>query len=794
VYQKLHLKVFLPSAAALLAFSGCTPKKQVSGARVSDTSQASGEGVRMALRALSADAFPEVDFATFMGKGAIGAPEIDRSGVLPGRILEMFSPSYAIQVYPLNEANLRKETFSVRSRLSPARVLQSGMAVAFSSQFSVGSKIEVVRNFKDTTSAARAMPFNLMQLPLGAENALTLEEGTYVSFPIDGNIALNVSGSFLSRHGSFDGRLFEHIRAGGAGTLSGSMQGALIAKGKWRLQVLRLGGSKVRVRVVEDDRLGAFVGGGTSFHSATAFTYIPFGVVARALDLSHRAINNARVSIGKVSDLQKYTKIPDLILPEPLRRAKEESAMLGVAVSEGDRRMDQGIHIPDLAVDLARQGVDALQQKIDDAVNSQLQKVTSNLSAKLNEFDGRLRSLTNFTYNVSGSFLLNTDFARRHRFVADYVFDLSTPEAKMAYDHAVSGRSLWMGAVPQGMNLGDNLNNFSVAERLAVEDAGLDNPRVFRNVLGESTVRSRDSSVRFSGLWSSTGFTEQWKNNTTWMHDAAGNVQAWQAALWQFERSVSVPRGGESERLGSGILAPAGSSEMGTYWFAWKRRFPGSKPTAMQALFSEAINYGGPVAFATGLPGLFRGEFEGDKEASLKILFSQNAMRTIFDQTKVNDDLLWKALGNVALSFDNTFGLPFNTFGGLPSAYANSEAAKVACESVSKNWGAGYCSFFGNEFLPAFAAARANPNPWQRMKVFESFYTKGFLANKIGARLLVRYLTEVATLAYGSDVTKEVTLQFSVKNTKDGSAYASPTLVSATPDELQILETLGMGM
>jgi hypothetical protein len=160
----------------------------------------------------------------------------------------------------------------------------------------------------------------------------------------------------------------------------------------------------------------------------------------------------------------------------------------------------------------------------------------------------------------------------------------------------------------------------------------------------------------------------------------------------------------------------------------------------------------------------------------------------------VNDDLLWKALGNVAQSFDNTFGLPYNTFGGLPSQYSNSEAAKLACESVSKNWGAGYCAFFGNEFLPAFAAARANADPWQRMKVFEGFYTKGFLANKVGARLLVRYLVEVATLAYGKDVTKEVALNFSVRNANDASVYASPSLISGTPDEFAILETLGMAM
>jgi hypothetical protein len=778
--------------------AGCQPKRHLSGSRANEASQSDGSGVQMALRALSGDQFPEIDFATFMGKGALGAPQIDRTGTLPGRIFETFSPTMNIQVYPLNSAALRRETISVNSSLSNSRVVQAGMALNLSGQLTAGAKIEIVRNFKDSSAAAHALPFNVMQLPFGAENALALSEGTYVSVPISGTVALNVNGAFLARNGSFDKRLFEFLRAGGSGTLSGSMQGALLANGRWRMQILRLAGNKVRVRVVEEDHAGGEGSVAVSGQSVTTFTYVPLGVAARAFDLSTRLINNARTQIGKVSDVQRFLKVPVLSLPQPIQRAKDEASTLPTFDDETGRKIDEGIRLTDRAVDMARQGSQALQSAIDNAVGNQLQKAIAQANAKVDAVDGFLQRITNFTYNADAAFQMSGEFSRQHRFIADYVFDLSTQEAKLAYDHAVSGRSIWLGAKPNGTNWGSTLANFTVAERIAAEDTGLPSPRILRNVLGEGTKRSRAISVRFSGLMASTGFSESWRNNSVWARDASGATESWRAALWQFERNVNVVRNNESEQLGSGILAPAesgsGQSDLGTYWFAWKRRLASAKPTGMQTLFSEVMNYVGPVGFAYGIPKLFKGEFDGDKEGTLLVLFSREGTRGLFDAAKVSDDLLWKALGNVANTFDNTFGLPYNTFGGLPSQYSGSVAAKAACEVVSKNWGGGYCSFFGNEFLPKFIAARQNPDQWQRMKVFESFYTKGFLANKIGARLLVRYLIEVATLAYGKEAPKAITLQFAIRNAQDSSAYASPSFTSGTPSELQVLDTLGMMM
>lgn len=797
--MRIGTALVLPSLSAVMVVgTGCQTKRHANGGHTNDLSQADGSGVQMALRSLSGSQFPEVDFATFMGKGVLGSPTIDQSGTLPGRLFETFAPTMRIQIYPLDTSALRRETIEVNSSFSSSRVVQAGKTLNLSPQLTVGAKIEVVRNFKDSSAAAHALPFNVMQLPFGADNAMALSEGTYVGVPVDGTIALNVNGSFLAKNGSFDKRLFEFLKAGGSGTLSGAMQGALLANGRWRMQILRLAGNKVRVRVVEEDNAGGSGGVSVSAGSATTFTYVPLGAMARAFDLSQRVINNARSGIGRVSDLQRYLQVPVLSLPQPLQRAKEIAAILPTFDDESARRIDEGIRQTDRVVDLARQGSQSLQSAIDNAVGNQIQSALAQANARVDAVDGFLQRITNFTYSADAAFQLNGEFARQHRFVADYVFDLSTPEAKLAYEHAVSGRSLWLGAKPGGMKWGASLANFTVAERLAAEDTGLPDPRVLRNVLGEGTKRSRALSVRFSGLMASTGFSERWRDNSVWARDASGATESWRAALWTFERNLNAVRNSESEQLGSGILAPAengsGQSELGTYWFAWKRRLSSVKPTGMQTLFSEVMNYVGPVGFAFGLPKLYKGEFEGDKEGTLLVLFSREGTRGLFDAAKVSDDLLWKALGNVSNSFDNTFGLPFNTFGGLPSQYSGSAAARAACDVVSKNWGAGYCSFFGNEFLPKFVSARQNPDQWQRMKIFESFYTKGFLVNKIGARLLVRYLVEVATLAYGKDAAKAITVQFAIRNAQDSSAYASPSFTSGTPSELQVLDTLGMIM
>jgi hypothetical protein len=781
-----------------LALYGCNLKHRTSTSSPNDFSKAEGTGVRMGLKTLSADQFPEIRFSDFMDKGSLGSPQIDQTGTLSGRMLQTFSPTMNIQVYPLENSAIRKETISVNSKFSNSRIVQAGMALTLSPQLRVGAKIEIARNFKDSSQAAHALPFNVLQLPLSAENALALSEGTYVGIPIDGSVALSVNGSFLARNGQTDAHLYDFLRAGASGSLSGTTQGALVANGKWRMQILRLAESKVRVRIVEEDRESANASTSVSGKGMASFTFIPLGAAARALDIAQRVSDNARVVDGKITDLERLAKVPVLALPEPIRKAKDLAAILPTFNDETARRLDDGIKLTDNAVDLARKGSESLQKIIDDAVLNDVRKAQSQVMDKVDAVDGYIQRITNFTYNADAAVKLSAEFARRHRFVADYLFDISTPEARTAYNHAVSGRSIWIGAKPRDMDWGTGLSNFTVAERLAAEDTGLPNARVQRNLLGESTQHSRALSVHFSGLMASTGFSEKWKNNSVWAKDANGQTEAWRAALWQFERNLSFMREKESEQLGSGILAPAqdgtGQSDVGTYWFAWKRRLPNSRSTGMQTIFSEALNYVGPLGFSYNLPQLFKGEFSGDKEATLLVLFSKNAMKTIFDSGGVSDDLLWKALGNVALSFDNTFGLPYNTFGGLPSQFANSPSAQAACALVSKAWGSAYCSFFGNEFMPKFAAARHSTDQWQRMKVFESFYTKGFLANKIGARLLVRYLVEVATLAYGKNAPQELTLQFFVRNSQNSSAYASPSFSSGTPDEIQVLQTLGMFM
>jgi hypothetical protein len=789
--DRLFLGLFLFSAL----ISGCL-KTNESASQGQDISQSDGTGVRMALLSLSADQFPEIDFATFMGHGALGAPQINPTVQLPGRVLEIFSPILNVEVYPLNGSTLRHETLNIQSGFAHSRVIQNGKSLIFGTQLTEGGKIEIVRNYKDSSAAAHALPFNVMHLPLNAENALALSEGTYVGIPIEGTAALNVNGLFLAKNGAFDSRLHEFLRAGGSGTLSGSMQGALIATGRWHLQILRLNDKKIRVRVIENDQTTASGGVSVSGQSVANFTFVPLGVMARALDLSQRVINKSRQGVQFVSDLQKYLKVPVLALPQPLQRAKEMASVLPTVDNETGRRLDEGIRLTDRAIDLANKGSRALQDAIDRTVGQQLQNITLNLTKKLDLPDKILQHLTHFTYNSSLAFQLNSEFGRKHRFLADYVFDLSTPEAQLAFEHAVSGRSIWLDEKLQSTQRSAGLNNFVVAERLAAEDSGRATPRVLRNSIGESTHHSRSLSVLFSGVMASTGFSEQWKKNTVWARDASGQTQSWQAALWQFERRMTALRSRESEQVGSGILAPsgpdAGPSDVGAYWFIWKRQLPTSRSGGMQSIFSEALNYVGPLGFAYGLPSYFKGEFEGDKEASLLVLLSKKATRAFFDPAQVTDDTLWKALGNVAGTFDNTFGLPFNTFGDLPPRYGQSAEARAACDVVGKNWGRGYCAFFGNEFLPRVAAARQSSDAWQKMKVFESFYTKGFLANKIGARLLVRYLTEVATLVFGKNVAQEVTLHFAIQNAQDSSAYASPSFQSGAPDELQVLKTLGM--
>ncbi len=781
----------------------CHPKKTQAKPSGLMGGQTEGVGVGMALRSLNAQNYPQMTFAEFMGIGALSAPQISVAGVLPARVLETFSSTLRVEVYPLNTGALRREVISVNTLAANRTIVDGSVSLSLSPQLRVGSQIEIVRNFQNASQAAHAVPFNPMQLPFGANNALSLPEGTYVGIPIEGTVAVDVDGNFLSAAGKWESQLWDLLRSGAAGVLSGSVQGSLLASGRWRLQVLKLAGSQVRVRVVEDDSSSLSGSATVAAGGQAGFVYVPKGVVARALDITQRVVLDARMADAAISmainDAENRITGANLVLPEPVRRARDLARVLPVFNDESAQRLDNGLRVADNAVNLARQGSDALRNIIDTSVLASYKQVRADLLQKVDVLDQvqqRFKHLTQFTYDVGASLRLSADFAKQHRFVADYVFDLSTDEGKLAYEHAVSGRSVWLGPVPPQFNADAGFSNFSVAERLAAEDSFSQKPRVIRNLLGESSQKSRSLGVTFSGLFSSTGFSESWKNNEVWARDASGVSESWRAALWQFDRRLNMFQAADSENLSSGVLLPGAQASpaqhLGTYWFNVKRQVSGANSIGMQSVFADTMNILGPFGVAYNIPRYYKGEFPGNKFSSLLVVFADKGMDAFFDASRVNDALLWKALGNVANTFDNTFGLPFNTMGDLPGEAAGTPDAVAACDIVRRAWGGAYCDQFANDFLKRMSIARNSNDLSVRMNVFESFYSRGFLANKIGARLLVRYVLEVLTLAYGKDAESMVSVQFNVQNAQNASALASPSFSTGTSDELQILQSLGM--
>ena len=429
------------------------------------------------------------------------------------------------------------------------------------------------------------------------------------------------------------------------------------------------------------------------------------------------------------------------------------------------------------AADLS-QSLGALEAPAIDRAAATLGRASDTLS--------RLERLAVRSLALRAAITLNAAASRKLGLVADYEVDLADPEAAAAFERAVSGRVLWRGPSLDALVDGAALLDLTTLDALADAPTDPERPAVTRLAVAASDLRATRFGLSVDTPFLRTAFSREDAINRVTLREGVGAAQAWEARLFTQEQ---VPGFGETTHQ-SGYFAPTtGDLSQAGYLFGWRRAFgPWAAQPAYDAL-DEAVNLLGRRGVALGVPALFAGEHPGEVRVALDVALTGDALRALFDAERATPAVLWRALGVTAETFDNRFGLPYLTSTRRPAVVYSLPEAADACERVAAEWGGRWCLFFAEELLPALDEARASADPLARMRFLERFYRAGLLANPIGARLLVRYLSEVL---YELDQAEGVHVRLALTNASDASAAASPGLQVGESPGGALLEALGV--
>jgi hypothetical protein len=759
-----------------------------------------GQAVRLALAQLGKD-LPEVSFDDLSRLGSIGAPEVvvDENYSRSLREGLVGSVSYLRTLAGADGAVVRRDLYKVKADQQPFAIKALGKDLSFPFTLQAGGTIEIGRVFPDRSAAQAAKPFSFAELPFSLENMKKLAPGTYVGLPIKGSIALEANGNFLAEAARFSRDLRRLLSASSIGSFSHVSQGTLLAQGVFSLQLIRLDGDKVRVRIVHGDDLLASASHTVNFETKARLVFIPSSKLQKIRDIKEQLEkgvkqNPLRARLGDVrSRIEQFksaaqTDIKQLFerVPGELENAEVEQ-LLELSRGKIDAAVEQAEQVDAKLGDFDRiifGRADAMYDKLDAAYKSRIEPVLD----KIKEHADR-------DLDLKGAVTLTGDLTRKVRTIADYVFDTRDPVALDALERAFFGRTTWLGATPsREADITKALfYDFATAESIATADQAVEKPRVIRLVKAAREFRESHLGVSFQGLYMKAGFDDRLRENDVQLTDRSGRREDWYSRVWEFNQNFKLASFIDAEEIySSGFLTPKRSTalEDGAYWFAWQGSFGDRYETPIQRAIEAAHTFLGPVAVQNGVAAIYAGEFPGAVTARVQATFHGDVLRAFFDPRKADDALLWQALANLANGTNAAdVGIPFSDSNITPPGLDRIKGAEQACELIAVQWGRLYCTIFQEDFLEKLREARAERDPVAKLSFFENYYKIGFLFNRLGTKLMVRYFAEVAHLL---GMSQKVQIQVAIDNRQNPSMEASPQLKGGEAREIRLLEAMDM--
>ena len=642
---------------------------------------------------------------------------------------------------------LKTEVFEFNAKVDPFKLVTKKDNFLFPFVINRNSVILVGRNFSSRRSAVSSGPFQLQDLPINVENAENLEIGDYVAIPVQMSVLASYSGQTLQSVFQKSGLLKTLISASAFESYSGAVQGSIVGQGDFTMHIIKVGPHKVRVRISTGNSLILSGGGSLSAGGIANVNFLPHSILERGRDLG-RALRNIRSMVFEKKNQLAFNKTWQLLNPNQKKLANNQAWTLKLDI------------LTQLAA-LSQKRDPALGQipgsdPADDRASADLSKMAKERATKFGmesldkivKVTDQVEKIRAHSFQLSANVSLNVTESRVVHSLGEYIFDLTSEEGKSAFLHAVSGRAKWVGddlatvlGIPsKGEGEFKALSDLTFAEQIAVQDQLVQKKRVERVQLANSKQIKSALNIQFNFANASTGFLEDKAKNQVSITDSGGQKTVYNLQTWRFQKKAFYAGLTDNEVKSSGFYSKTATDVLASYFYSWSYE-KSNQLSAMRDPLKQLLNVLGPEFYRSKTHLVWPADYEGSTSAHMEVVVNQDAIKRFFDESLISEDDLWLALGQIADSWDNTFGLPYNSFGGLPGGNS-SEEAKKACAIISKEWGGAYCKFFAEVFIPGWHLA-AKKNSLDKVRFFSEFYQRGFLANKIGADLMMRIVLQV---------------------------------------------------
>ncbi|MEE2786852.1 MAG: hypothetical protein VX589_05900 [Myxococcota bacterium] len=746
-------------------------------------------GVRFDLAQLIANE-PAMDYADLLASGAVTATTTwAGTDGLRSTLRHVLLATTRERTERLDDAVVRVQRFKINQDFTPLKLMGEQIETVLPFDFYLGGDVEFARMFEDEQAANAAVPFSLLDYPHNAAAALRLPIGTVVTIPIRGRVSFDVGGQFLTGASTVSRTIAQYVSASAVGTTSASRQGMIVGEGRFSLQIVRLAGERVRVRLTTAEHITAHarLTGHTLAHAS--YFFLPAAQLDR-IRVFRRRLDQLANGVSQVRRAGEHVDALRAFLPQLVRNAFDAFFVNGTLA---DSARDRIVATVDPVLKAAQGIIDTaavLDEKVGRHVDAALEATQSFWDQRIEPVSNRLRAMSSRAFNLGGTIQLKDGLSRRLNRLGDFVFDLASEEARIALDHLITGRAIWRGTQAIHSAWGQNLSgliDFSLAHEMAAHDRGHPNPRV--RVLGHAQVdrRRRDQQVMVSGLGLNAGLHARFDDNRVQITDEQGRKTRWLIRSWERGRHRQFKRTVQSESFASGAFTKDDGADLsdGGYWYRWRKTYRPNAPHPMADTIRHVVNDLGPLAMHFGVPDLYHGEFEGTVEADLLVVFSGQALEFLFDASRMTETTLWSTFGEMMSRYERPVFLPYAHAPIRPRHLDEVDGAREACEAIAHRIGGRYCYSLADRIIPALRHAQTSGTAADRLGFFESFYRVPAGGAVLSTRTLGRLLAE---LVYQNGLSEHVSVQLVIRNDQDDSEAASPTITVGQPTPLALGE------
>ena len=688
----------------------------------------------------------------------------------------------------VDEHLVRVQRFAINRDFPPLRLFRREMNAVLPFRLRGNSHVEFARRFEHRGDMSASTRFSILDVPHDVESALKLPSGTVVTIPVRLHVSMDVGGNFVQESFSKSGQILKPLTASMLGSTSASRQGTLFGEGEFTLQFIRLSEDRVRVRLLSASGLEARARLRGSVEQMVRYFFVPSAnldrlrAFRRRLEKAGRFVRAVRGLDERVDELR--ARLPDAI------RATLDSVPIPLSDERRDA-IDRAMEQADSALQRAQnsaQSVRVLDEIVGEKAEDALSRLRSFWDDRIAPATTKIQRLSSRVYRLDQLVQLQDELTRQLRLLGDYEFDLSDEDARTAFEHIVSGRAVWrgVGEFARSWHMDDvTFADFTLADTLATEDQAEDAPRVRRMALGSSDIRQRKYSLSARGFGIDVGLEGEFEDNRVEITDDTGVTRTWQTRAWERGYRSQIFGNARSESYASGAFTSMHEADIarGGYWLRWKKTYGDQVQTPVANAFAHVLNDLGPAAVAAGIPTLYQSEHPGKVDAELFVVVNEEAMSVLFDDSLVDDAVLWSVLGDMMDRYQRPSSLPYAHAPIRPLGLEAIEGATEACEALARRLGGRYCYSFRDRIFPALKKAQLEGDGAARIDFFESFYRVPLGGAALSTRVLIRYLAELFAVL---EVDNPFTIRFQVRNHTDDSEAASPHITVGEPLHLTL--------